>query len=76
MVTLTYMDRRGAGVMMRIPGAEAVKKIKTLRCEASIHVNGVKERVGGVDKMDYADDRRVKWNWWYDPKILVCEEKS
>lgn len=69
-VELSYTDRRGAGVLMRVSGAEAVKRIQKLKCEAAIRIPGETLRVGGVDRMDYADDRRVKWNWWYDPAIL------
>jgi hypothetical protein len=28
---------------------------------------GVKiEQVGGCEETDSADDKRIKWNWWYD----------
>ena len=70
MVQLSYMNRRGAGVLESLPGPEAVERIKKLRCEASIRVPGIPERVGGVDPIDGADDRRVRWNWWFDQMIL------
>ena len=49
------------------------KKLETLRCEAELWVldaqSGAKiEKIGGCERVEShrMDDKRIKWNWWYD----------
>jgi hypothetical protein len=47
------------------------KKLETLRRPADLWLvdeQGVKiETIGGCEYApDIADDKRIKWNWWYD----------
>ena len=48
------------------------KKLETLRCEGelwAIDDAGCKiEVIGGCERVEAhrMDDRRIKWNWWYD----------
>ena len=68
--TLTYMDRKGAGVCRRGELSELAKRMKTLRCPATLRADGHEEPIGGIDKFDGADDGRIKWQWWYDATIV------
>jgi hypothetical protein len=77
--TLSYINRRGAGVCVHGPLHELAQKLKTLRCEATLRVDGQKEPIGGVvdlesDAWRGADDKRVRWNWWYDADL--CREDA
>lgn len=47
-------------------------KLKTLRCEAkllAVDPSGTRERIGGCEPANSTDDKRIKWNWWYDNTI-------
>jgi len=44
---------------------KAVARIKRLRRPAVLERDG--KIVGGIEETDGAqDDRRVRWNWWYE----------
>lgn len=69
MYTLTYMNRRGAGITMQLTGAEAAKRLRKLKTEANLY-NDQGQKVGGVeDWADRCDDRRMRWVFWYDSDI-------
>lgn len=45
-------------------------KLKTIRCDATLWTvddMGVKINIiGGCEPAEGHDDKRIKWNWWYD----------
>jgi hypothetical protein len=68
---LEWTDRRGG--FHSEPGSfeRLTKKLETLRRPADLWLvdeQGVKiETIGGCEYApDIADDKRIKWNWWYD----------
>lgn len=67
---LTWMNKRGAGCMETGEAARLAKKLETLRCEATLRtLDG--EVIGGCEPTNGAqDDKRIKWNWWYDRSAL------
>lgn len=74
MYTLTYMDRKGAGILKRLDGPSAAKLLPKIKAEANLRDDDG-NRVGGVDDAHLfgtQDDRRVRWLWWYDKDIEVA----
>ncbi len=66
---LTYMNRRGAGVLICDEASVLVAKLPTLRREATIRtLDGIE--AGWVWRFTDLDDRRAKWNWCYDVELL------
>ena len=67
---LIWTNRKGAGCLEQGQAARLAQKLETLRCPADLWLldeNGEKlEIVGGCEFCDYADDKRIKWQWWYD----------
>jgi len=62
---LTYESARGASVVEFLTAEKAVARIKRLRRPAVLERDG--KIVGGIEETDGAqDDRRVRWNWWYE----------
>ncbi len=45
-------------------------KLKTIRCNAELwemdDYNAKIEVIGGCEPANNPDDKRIKWNWWYD----------
>ncbi len=69
LISLTWRDRRGGHLEVFRDAEEAVRKLKKLKCEATLRIGD--EEVGGVeDWADSVDDRRVRWVWWYDAEAL------
>ena len=55
--------------------ARLAMKLETLRRPADLWIMdeyGVKiETIGGCEYApDIADDKRIKWNWWYDKTVV------
>lgn len=69
---LIWTDKRGGYHSEQSPNGDRLKKkLETLRCSADLWIldeYGVKiETIGGCEPADgYQDDKRIKWNWWYD----------
>ena len=67
---LEWTDRRGGFHMETGNPARLAMKLKTLRCPAdlwSLDDQGVKiNTIGGIEEANAPDDKRIKWNWWYD----------
>ena len=64
MYTLTYMDRRGAGILKMVTAGEAKRLLPRIKAKATLR-DGRGDVVGGVeDWADRLDDRRLKWIWW------------
>ncbi len=60
---------------MRVLRPEEVPSVlRTLRRPAELRLGD--EIVGGVEELDLSghDDARVRWNWWYDAKLIEREE--
>jgi hypothetical protein len=67
---LTFEDRRGASVMRPLERSEVARVLRTLRRPATLTLDG--ETVGGIEEApDGADDRRVRWQWWYDRSVVA-----
>jgi hypothetical protein len=72
---LIWIDKRGGCRIEQGQAARLAKKLETLRCPADLWVldeYGVKiETIGGCEYApDIADDKRIKWQWWYDKTAL------
>jgi hypothetical protein len=68
---LEWTDKRGGYHSEQGSPERLADKLKTLRCPADLWVvdeHGVKiEVIGGCEPATGAqDDKRVKWNWWFD----------
>jgi len=68
---LEWTDRRGGFHSEQGSFERLAKKLETLRRPADLWLvdeQGVKiETIGGCEYApDIADDKRIKWNWWYD----------
>lgn len=67
---LEWTDRRGGYHSERGSFERLSRKLETIRCPADLWVldaQGVKiETVGGCEPAEGQDDKRIKWNWWYD----------
>ncbi len=70
MITLLWMDKRGAGHGRTLPPNEdaITAALGKLRCHARLDKDG--ETIGGVEYCDIADDRRIKWQWWFDREAV------
>jgi hypothetical protein len=66
---LEYENKRGFYMETGHP-ARLAKKLETIRCNAdlwSLDEQGVKiDIIGGCEPANAPDDKRIKWNWWYD----------
>lgn len=71
---LIWIDKRGGGHVEQGQAARLATKLETLRRPADLWLldeQGDKlEIVGGCEPCDHADDRRIKWNWWYDKEAV------
>lgn len=68
---LIWTDKRGGCHIEQGQAARLAKKLETLRRPADLWLldeYGVKiETVGGCEEANGGqDDKRIKWNWWYD----------
>jgi hypothetical protein len=76
---LVWTDSRGRGCIEHSANAgRLLKKLETIRCEAELWAldatgNPV-EKIGGCERCDHADDKRIKWNWWYDKTAFLTLE--
>lgn len=64
-----FYTRNGHTTMETGDAARLAKKIETIRCDAEMFElrNGQPgDRIGGCERVTVADDRRIKWAWWYD----------
>lgn len=61
---------RGCYIETSKDTARLAKKLETLRCPAELWELSDKglriELIGGIEIAEAPDDRRIKWNWWYD----------
>ena len=72
MVTVVWMDRRGAGKLKSFSDSGKLESfLKILRRPAKVR-NGSGEVVGEVWRR-YKDDRPGRWGWYFDPD-QVCDE--
>jgi hypothetical protein len=67
---LEYTDKRGGFHMETGHPARLAKKLETLRRPAELwelDAQGVKiDIIGGCEEANAPDDKRIKWNYWYD----------
>jgi hypothetical protein len=67
---LEWTDKRGGWHSEGGTFGRLSEKLKTLRCAADLWLldeGGVKiETVGGCDRIEHPDDKRIKWAWWFD----------
>ncbi len=70
---LMWIDRTGAGNMRTGNAVILAKKLETIRCEATLRLlDGTK--IGGCERSNIADDKRIKWVWWYEKDALYTDE--
>jgi hypothetical protein len=72
---LIWTDKRGGCHIEQGQAARLAKKLETLRRPADLWAlddYGVKiDTIGGCEfAPDIADDKRIKWQWWYDKKAV------
>jgi len=71
---LIWTNRKGAGCLEQGTATRLAKKLETLRCLADLWLldeEGHKtEIVGGCEEANGQDDKRIKWNWWYDKTMV------
>ena len=73
---LSWTDKRGGFHMEQSSdGPRLAKKLETIRSRAEIWTLDEKgqriDLVGGCEENDgRCDDRRVRWNWWYEKDTL------
>jgi|HubBroStandDraft_2_1064218.scaffolds.fasta_scaffold327110_1 hypothetical protein len=71
---LIWTDKRGGWHIEQGQAARLAKKLETLRRPADLWLldeYGVKvETVGGCEEASGQDDKRIKWNWWYDKSAV------
>jgi len=68
---LEWTDKRGGFHSEQGSVERLMKKLETLRRPADlwlVNEQSVKiETIGGCEEADgYQDDKRIKWQWWYD----------
>ena len=63
---LIYEAKNGASVVVCGDIRDLCLKLRTLRRPAQLFVNGREDAIGGCEKIDYADDKRIKWNYFYE----------
>ena len=67
---LIWTDKKGAGRLEQRQAARLAKKLETLRRPADLWLLDEKGKkldiVGGCEEAYGQDDKRIKWNWWYD----------
>jgi len=69
--SLRWTDKKGGYHAEQSINAERLKKkLKTIRCKADLwevdEYGALTERIGGCEPADGQDDKRIKWNWWYE----------
>lgn len=72
---LIWTDKRGGGHIEQGQAARLARKLETLRRDAALWLldeYGVQlEIVGGCERANGGqDDKRIKWNYWYDKKAV------
>jgi hypothetical protein len=75
-VWLDYTLRSGAFARRTFRTADECRAFMSkLRRPATLHADGYDEPVGGIlwDNL-IADDKRVRWLWWFDPTVFTREE--
>lgn len=73
-IEVVYHDNRGRDVIRSVYSEPHLKEmLGQIRTKAKVYLltKGKWEVVGGVEPIDGADDRRVKWNWWYDSVVVM-----
>jgi hypothetical protein len=77
-IELTWTDKHSSGnkrSLAHMTYNEVVDLLRRLRCVANLTVDGVS--IGGIDDIYSGLDRRIRWNWRYDPEALrTALEKS
>jgi hypothetical protein len=70
---LEYTNKRGF-YMETGDAARLANKLKTIRCDAelwSLDDKGAKlDRIGGCEPANAPDDKRIRWQWWFDRTAL------
>jgi hypothetical protein len=74
---LEWTDKRGGFHMETGHPSRLAKKLETLRRPAELWAmdeHGVKiDTIGGCEEVNRAqDDKRIKWNWWYDNTAVIA----
>ena len=64
--SLSWIDKDGRGHTLHAMLGTLILKLQTLRAPATLRKDGSDEPIGGCARAEGHDDKRIKWNWWYD----------
>lgn len=82
-IQVVYQNAKGRGYVRSVYSEFHLREmLEQLRTEAKVQLvkDGKTEIIGGVERTDAADDRRIKWQWWFDAgavkKVFESEDEK